>query len=218
MKKRKFTIIGGLAALATGVALILTSAVAMATPPVSDHHKVTICHATGSQTNPYVQETVDIASTGYLQAGHDDHAGDIIPPYTYGDPVFNYGGHNWTQAGQAIWNNDCNLVTPSPSPSASPSPSPSVSPSASPSPSPSASPTPTPTNTSGTNPTPTPSATTTPTTTPTPTPTGGVEGLTLAATGSGGPSVPMNLVFGVLLMVAGSFVAIRALRPEGKRS
>ena len=43
-------------------------------------HKVTICHATASETNPYNEISVDKNSTAQ---GHDSHSGDIIPPFTY---------------------------------------------------------------------------------------------------------------------------------------
>ncbi len=45
--------------------------------------KVTICHATGSATNPYVRITVSV--NAFFTAGHDDHQGkgDIYPAFTY---------------------------------------------------------------------------------------------------------------------------------------
>ena len=68
---------------------------------------------------------VNISSSGHLQGGHDtEHLGpiwpatvdgkwgDIIPPYEFQPdegPVFVYPGHNWTEEGQAIWNNGCNI-------------------------------------------------------------------------------------------------------------
>lgn len=75
---------------------------AQATKPAPEH-KVTICHATASETNPYVQITVDIASSGYLKAGHSSHEGDIIPPYTYED--FSFAG----QGDQSILANGCEV-------------------------------------------------------------------------------------------------------------
>lgn len=44
--------------------------------------KVTICHATGSQSNPYVTITVDADGLN----GHGDHSGDIIPAPQGGCP------------------------------------------------------------------------------------------------------------------------------------
>lgn len=65
-----FRIAGWLAVSRLVGAALLVPAVTMATPP-DPGHKVTICHRTNSDTNPYVMETVDIASTGHLQGGHD---------------------------------------------------------------------------------------------------------------------------------------------------
>lgn len=112
----------------TGAALLILGATlvsgVLATPPPG--HKVTICHATNSDTNPYVVIDVDIASSGYVKAGHSDHTGpiwyagakdekvkwgDIIPAYDYAPTTFHYPGLNWTDEGQAIWENDCQIPT-----------------------------------------------------------------------------------------------------------
>ena len=50
--------------------------------PVSDG-KVTICHATGSETNPYNEITVSVNGLN----GHDKHEGDIIPVPEGGCPT-----------------------------------------------------------------------------------------------------------------------------------
>jgi hypothetical protein len=54
------------------------------------HQKVTLCHATASDTNPYVSITVNINSVEDAEnvGGHGNHEGDIIPPYTYNDFTF----------------------------------------------------------------------------------------------------------------------------------
>jgi hypothetical protein len=88
----------------------------------TDPHLVTICHATRSASNPYNLITVDVASI--LQQGHDGHEGapfdietpperwgDIIPPFDYG-PGAQYGGKNWTDAGQLILLNGCEAPMP----------------------------------------------------------------------------------------------------------
>jgi hypothetical protein len=78
---------------------------------------ITICHATSSDSNPYNQISPNIQNNGDLQGGHLNHTGgiyptvnwgDIIPPYDYGVSG-HYSGMNWTTAGQAIWNNGCNI-------------------------------------------------------------------------------------------------------------
>lgn len=45
------------------------------------HQPVTLCHATGSASNPYVKITVD--DDAVVKNGHDGHTGDIIPSFTY---------------------------------------------------------------------------------------------------------------------------------------
>lgn len=115
----------GRLALAAGAGLLLAGAMsgsASATRPDPDtgDHKVTICHATNSGTNPYVLIEVDYAAVD--SAGGSDHmshdwdgvvwyAGakdegvrwtDIIPPVEGVTP-----GLGWTTEGQAIWNNGC---------------------------------------------------------------------------------------------------------------
>ena len=86
--------------------------------------KISICDFTAANTNPYVQHSVDPSSAGL--SGHTGHTGpvwnptlwptiqwgDIIPPYDLTQPVGTvaHDGLNWT-AGQAIWNNGCNIPT-----------------------------------------------------------------------------------------------------------
>ena len=92
-------------------------------------HKITICHATSSETHPYTSPTVDIASAGYPDGdnGHAGHTGpvwypgakadgvdwgDIIPAYTQGN--FSFPGLNWDDAGKAIYDNDCKVPNEKP--------------------------------------------------------------------------------------------------------
>jgi len=53
-------------------------------PPVMDDTsgKITICHATGSQKNPYVEITINVNGL----SGHSTHEGDIIPALAGGCP------------------------------------------------------------------------------------------------------------------------------------
>lgn len=72
-----------LLALAMGLALMALSAVAISSAAsAAPAEKVTICHATGSETNPYVTITV---SENALK-GHDKHGDDIIPAPATGCP------------------------------------------------------------------------------------------------------------------------------------
>jgi LPXTG-motif cell wall-anchored protein len=69
-------------------------------------HKVTLCHATHSSTNPYVSIDVDVASAGVAADlhGHRSHADDIIPTFTY-DGVTYQG-----QGDQSILANGCKVT------------------------------------------------------------------------------------------------------------
>jgi uncharacterized repeat protein (TIGR01451 family) len=110
-----------LAALLGALALSFSAA----TTVLATGESVNICHASDSETNPYISESPAIDSTGYLHGGHQDHTGpvwypgakdddvvwgDIIPPYTYdtGNGIFSYPGLNWDTAGRAIYDNGCN--------------------------------------------------------------------------------------------------------------
>jgi uncharacterized repeat protein (TIGR01451 family) len=91
--------------------------------------KLTICHATSSYANPYIVNTPNISSTGYVESGHNDHVGpvwypeipkttvwgDIIPSYSVllaDSTIFHFPGLNWTSEGQSIYNNGCNPPPP----------------------------------------------------------------------------------------------------------
>jgi outer membrane biosynthesis protein TonB len=144
--------------------------------------KVKICHATASQSNPYVSIEIDSSSIEnpkdkkYLN-GHGEHEKDIIPPFSFNESTF--PGKNWDDTGQVIWKNDCKIITPTPTPTPTPTePTPTPTPTEpTPTPTPTE-PTPTPTPTEPTpeptEPTPTPEPTeTTPTPIPTDVPAGG---------------------------------------------
>ena len=83
------------------------------------HTPVTLCHATASQTNPYVVITTDddgVLGAGHSSGnGHDSHGGDIIPPFDYTDnkgDARSYPGLNWDAAGQAIFADGCEPPPP----------------------------------------------------------------------------------------------------------
>jgi uncharacterized repeat protein (TIGR01451 family) len=98
-------------------------------PEPEPEKKVRICHATSSRTNPYNSIEPAIANNGDLKGGHLDHQGpvypadnwgDIIPPYDYLDSsgkLQTFPGYNWSEAGQAIYQNGCEPpAPPKPSP------------------------------------------------------------------------------------------------------
>src|SRR4051794_17211742 len=116
----RLTRAAGGALAATVIAPWLGGAVASAAPAT----KYTICHATNSESNPYVQITVNESAvdgfgkndhthhTGQIWAAGDKAAGvvwgDIIPP-TPGAP----GGLNWEE-GEAILDDGCDVGQPPP--------------------------------------------------------------------------------------------------------
>ena len=94
----------------------------LAVPPTSSPTPtpeiITICHATASNSNPYI--TQNPAKNGNV-SGHDGHNGpvwfdgieddwgDIIPSFYYDDGEGLYPGKNWDEWGMAIWENDCEI-------------------------------------------------------------------------------------------------------------
>jgi hypothetical protein len=115
--------------IALALTLTLVS-VAGATKPNPDH-KATICHAHPADTAAagFASITVDVASVGYVQAGHQsEHDADIIPAYEYTDvngATFSFYGKNlgtlfFGTTGLTILNNGCQLLDPSEDPSPTP--------------------------------------------------------------------------------------------------
>lgn len=87
-----------------------------ASPAAATSNKITLCHATGSATNPYVSVTVDddsIWKNGQPKghAAHQDNM-DIIPPFSVSGPDF--PGLNWTADNQLIHANGCVASVPGP--------------------------------------------------------------------------------------------------------
>lgn len=113
MKKISFIsriLIGGLSLAGFALLNPVASAQSHGNGNNNPHNKVTICHATGSQSNPYVRITLNANGVVSGHHGHQDGR-DIIPPFTYNDhgTTRNYPGQNWDTAGQAIWNNGCRV-------------------------------------------------------------------------------------------------------------
>lgn len=82
------------AGAATGLVLLAGAPAAMASPP--PNHKVTYCHATGSETNPFVVITTDKLA---VVRGHHFHQNeeDVIPPFNWALPNASgsFPGQNW---------------------------------------------------------------------------------------------------------------------------
>lgn len=84
----------------TGLALLGATAPVTASPP----EKVTLCHATGSEKNPYVPVTIDLHGlNGHANSNHQ-HQEDIIPKN--GGKVMPEG-QNLQAKGQGALNNNC---------------------------------------------------------------------------------------------------------------
>ncbi len=66
-------------------------------------HKHTICHATGSESNPYVVITPSVSGVFH---GHIGHQGDedIVPPFVYKGTTYS---QNWDAEGQALFASGC---------------------------------------------------------------------------------------------------------------
>lgn len=115
-----------------GVAMVLTLICVLSTPAFAKpQDKVTICHATSSVTNPYVQNTVNenaIVKPNGETKGHGEHTGPVYPEAGWGDiiPSFQYTndhggtstypGLHWDTDGQAVWNGGCLVVPTEPPP------------------------------------------------------------------------------------------------------
>jgi hypothetical protein len=103
--------VGMIVAALAGLALATTVSAA------DGDHKVTLCHATSSRSNPYVLVSVDYHSI--VQEGHGSHEGpvfsedlprhadwgDIIPAFDFG-PGAQFDGQNLPE-GQAILDGAC---------------------------------------------------------------------------------------------------------------
>lgn len=192
MKKWKQTLI------VTSSVLLLTiahfsAASLKATDNFAVNGKVSICHATASSTNPYVQEDPNISNNGDLDGGHLNHTGPVYPASNWGDIIPPYTFTYCADGGYTLIGSICEKNS---KPDEAPmiflynglnwttagqaiynnqcvynttTPTPSVTPTVTPSVTPSVTPTITPSITPTVTPTVTPIVTVTPTITPTPT-------------------------------------------------
>ena len=120
-------------AVAVGAVAVAVPAMTAAAGPAG---KVTLCHRTDSQTNPYVQIT--IATAGAFNGHFKKHKGtvwtnthpkepkwgDIIPPFTFRGTQYSL---NWDSQGQAIFDIGCRAGGPTPTSSMPPPPPSSTS-------------------------------------------------------------------------------------------
>ena len=106
-----FTLVVLTAAAAAGLAVAAAQQRAQG-PEVLRNQKVTICHATASEKNPYIEESPDVDG---ILSGHADHPGDIIPPFEIEDPregePNSFPGKNWP-AGSDTLANGCDVEPP----------------------------------------------------------------------------------------------------------
>lgn len=83
--------------------------------------KVWLCHATHPRAEAY--ELLKVSVNVFLQAGHGQHEGDIVRPFSYVKQgvATSYAGNRWTEEGIAIFNNGCTVI-PAPTETAEPTP------------------------------------------------------------------------------------------------
>ena len=104
-----------------GAGVLTLGTFGAATSVLAAAQKVTICHATNSESNPYLEISVSVSSSGYLHGGHADHTGpiwypgakgdgvtwgDIIPAYDYAPASFHFPGLN-VPDGTTVLENGC---------------------------------------------------------------------------------------------------------------
>jgi uncharacterized repeat protein (TIGR01451 family) len=132
MRTGVITLLRAVAAITLAAAAVpLAAGAATASQGGADDHKVTLCHRTNSENNPYVVITIDKA--GVFKTGHDGHDeggvyqpgdkangvrwGDIIPAFDYyaspqdetAGTRSHYDGLNNTAAGLDVLANGCQV-------------------------------------------------------------------------------------------------------------
>ena len=86
------------ASILAGSVLAAVPALGSASPGLGPNSHVTICHATGSRTQPLCPDPPSVAGivNGHLK--HQDQR-DVVPPFTFRGQTYS---QNWTSAGQAF--------------------------------------------------------------------------------------------------------------------
>lgn len=116
--------VGLLVAAGAAAAGALAFAIPTMTADAATSGKVTLCHRTDSETNPYVRITV--APAGAYNGHYTEHKGtvwtkthpkepkwgDVIPPFSYRGKTYSL---NYGTRGQAIFANGCHVGGPAPS-------------------------------------------------------------------------------------------------------
>lgn len=109
----------GASAAAAVAITVPTMTAGASTPPA----KVTLCHRTDAENNPYVQITVAVPGAYHHYSEHQGSVwtknhpkepkwGDIIPPFTYRGKTYSL---NYGDRGQVIYANGCQTGSPTPS-------------------------------------------------------------------------------------------------------
>jgi hypothetical protein len=92
------------------IAAVLLVGVLAAKPPET---KVTVCHATASESNPYTKNVVSVKSVDDATGlnGHGDHDGDAWHSFSFQDVI--YPGQNESLFGEAF-DGDCDPIEEEP--------------------------------------------------------------------------------------------------------
>lgn len=79
---------------------VMAASAFLATAAATATDNVTICHATGSESNPFVSVTLSAEGAYNGHIAHQD-VEDIIPPFTYNNVTYS---QNWDEEGRAAFN------------------------------------------------------------------------------------------------------------------
>jgi len=80
-KKLILGLVAAVIAIFAAVGLASSASATGGDNPSADNKKVGFCHATGSESNPYV--FIETSVMAFYNAGHIDHAGDIWEAFSY---------------------------------------------------------------------------------------------------------------------------------------